>query len=209
MSSAPLTGEERASALNDVANGVITGARSRENTAQFVRELGQRLFAVEAERDAAEARADKAEADFKWMVDKAADEKLPAYRELGARAAAAETRADEAERLLRTSNAEVVAAVNAIAVGVEWRQVAVLDLVAAVLDYSLCGDPTNGYRCTQELNILHRSLHSDRAALDEWAAEHAQEPPEYMRASADTPDNDKGPGTGAEGACAPDGGRHE
>lgn len=45
---------------------------------------------------AALRRAEKAEANYQFMVERAADEKLDGYRELGARAAAAEERADEA-----------------------------------------------------------------------------------------------------------------
>jgi hypothetical protein len=41
------------------------------------------------------ARAEKAEADVRFMVEKAADQKLDGYRELAARAAAAEDRRDQ------------------------------------------------------------------------------------------------------------------
>ena len=47
------------------------------------------------------ARAEKAEANYRFMVERAADEKLDGYRELGARAAAAEERAEKAESDLR------------------------------------------------------------------------------------------------------------
>lgn len=41
-----------------------------------------------------EAERDKARADYQFMVDRACNEKLDGYRELGARAAAAENLAD-------------------------------------------------------------------------------------------------------------------
>jgi len=43
---------------------------------------------------AEKARADKAQANYQFMVDRVADEKLDGYRELGQRAADAENRAD-------------------------------------------------------------------------------------------------------------------
>jgi chromosome segregation ATPase len=44
-----------------------------------------------------EQRAEKAEANYRFMVERAADEKLDGYRELGQRAASAEARAERAE----------------------------------------------------------------------------------------------------------------
>lgn len=44
---------------------------------------------------ALKARAEKAEANYQWMVNRAADEKLDGYRALGARAAEAENQADQ------------------------------------------------------------------------------------------------------------------
>lgn len=47
------------------------------------------------------ARADKAEANYRWMVERAADQRLDGYRELGAKCAALEAERDaaaEAER---------------------------------------------------------------------------------------------------------------
>lgn len=46
------------------------------------------------ELDAMRARAEKAEANYRWMVEHAADQNLDGYRELGARAAAAENARD-------------------------------------------------------------------------------------------------------------------
>jgi hypothetical protein len=62
----------------------------------LVRELLARLLAVEAERD--EARA-----NYQFMVERAADQRLDGYRELGARAAAAENRVDELRRQLEAT----------------------------------------------------------------------------------------------------------
>ena len=53
-------------------------------------EPDERLYALRA-------RAEKAEADYRFMVERAADQKLDGYRELGARAASAEERAEKAE----------------------------------------------------------------------------------------------------------------
>jgi len=47
------------------------------------------------------ARADKAEANYRWMVERAADQRLDGYRELGARAANAENEADRLRTRLR------------------------------------------------------------------------------------------------------------
>jgi hypothetical protein len=41
------------------------------------------------------ARADKAEANYRWMVERAADQRLDGYRELGAKCAALEAERDE------------------------------------------------------------------------------------------------------------------
>ena len=46
----------------------------------------------------AERERDEARANYAFMVERAADQKLDGYRELGARAAAAEERAERAER---------------------------------------------------------------------------------------------------------------
>lgn len=65
-----------------------------------------RELAVEARREydglrarvaELEQRAEKAEANYRFMVERAADAKLEGYRELGQRAAAAEQRAERAE----------------------------------------------------------------------------------------------------------------
>ena len=54
----------------------------------------------------AERERDEARANYAFMVKRAADQKLDGYRELGARAAAAEERADRAERERDEARAE-------------------------------------------------------------------------------------------------------
>lgn len=51
------------------------------------------------------AERDEARANYQFMVERAADAKLDGYRELGARAAAAENRADELRRQLEVARA--------------------------------------------------------------------------------------------------------
>jgi hypothetical protein len=57
---------------------------------------GTKLYAPELAEMLAAARA-----DYQWMVNRAADEHLDGYRELGAKCAAAEERADLAESRLK------------------------------------------------------------------------------------------------------------
>jgi hypothetical protein len=59
-------------------------------------EMVAELFVTKLE--VVQAERDKARADYQFMVDRACNEKLDGYRELGARAAAAENRADTRER---------------------------------------------------------------------------------------------------------------
>ena len=54
----------------------------------------------------AERERDEARANYAFMVERAADQKLDGYRELGARAAAAEERAERAERERDEARAE-------------------------------------------------------------------------------------------------------
>ena len=58
------------------------------------------IAVLSAKLEAAETRAKEAEKNYRWMVERAADEKLDGYRELGARAAEAERQRDEALALL-------------------------------------------------------------------------------------------------------------
>lgn len=50
------------------------------------------------DREALQAKVTKLESDIQWLVARAADQKLDGYRALGARAAAAENRADELQK---------------------------------------------------------------------------------------------------------------
>lgn len=72
---------------------------------QLTREYEARLIdkatvELRAAYDAALARAEAAEKNYRWMVERAADQKLDGYRELGAKAAAAESRLAEATALM-------------------------------------------------------------------------------------------------------------
>ena len=61
---------------------------------------------AERTRDAETAR-DEANANYCFMVERAADEKLDGYRELGARVASAENERDSLRRLLQEAHAEL------------------------------------------------------------------------------------------------------
>lgn len=76
---------ERLQAIRDGA--VRLAARCGAVWARDLTDLLEEIDALTAERD--EARA-----NYRFMVERAADEKLDGYRELGARAAAAENEAD-------------------------------------------------------------------------------------------------------------------
>lgn len=87
-----------------------------------------RELAVEARREydglrarvaELEQRAEKAEANYRFMVERAADEKLDGYRELGQRAAAAEQRAERAEAEVAELRLELDAAQEHIHAGDE------------------------------------------------------------------------------------------
>ena len=66
------------------------GAGERETRAAvLVRDLAASVVALHA-------RAEQAEANYRWMVERAADQRLDGYRELGARCAALEAERDAA-----------------------------------------------------------------------------------------------------------------
>ena len=72
--------------------------------------LAAHLLAARARiAELTEAR-DKADANYRFMVERAADQKLDGYRELGARAAAAENRADTLERDLAAAREKLAEA---------------------------------------------------------------------------------------------------
>jgi hypothetical protein len=56
---------------------------------------------ITAERDAAVARAEAAEANYRFMVERAADQKLDGYRALASRLEASDLRAYRLEAALR------------------------------------------------------------------------------------------------------------
>ena len=62
------------------------------------------------------ARADKAEANYRWMVERAADQRLDGYRELGAKCAALEAERDQ----LRAARRDYVEN-DDVAEGGEWE----------------------------------------------------------------------------------------
>ncbi len=59
-----------------------------------------RITALEQERAELQRRLGESESNYAFMVERAADARLDGYRELGQRAANAETRADQAEAKL-------------------------------------------------------------------------------------------------------------
>lgn len=59
------------------------------------------------------ARADEAEKNYRFMVERAADQKLDGYRELGARAAAAENGRDDLVRRLAAADERIAILVEA------------------------------------------------------------------------------------------------
>jgi hypothetical protein len=68
---------------------------------------------MRAELAAERARAEKAEANYAFMVERAADQHLGGYRELGARAASAENEADRLRNRLRETAQILVAELGA------------------------------------------------------------------------------------------------
>lgn len=79
-----------------MAEAYLAGQRGKDlDIAQY----RSRLLAAEAERD-------EAKANYQFMVNRAADEKLDGYRALGARAAAAENEADRLRRSLAAAEQE-------------------------------------------------------------------------------------------------------
>ena len=71
-----------------------------------IRLLRAKIAELETALKTAEQQRDEARANYAFMVERAADQKLDGYRELGARAAAAEERAERAERERDEARAE-------------------------------------------------------------------------------------------------------
>lgn len=68
---------------------------------------------LQADLDKARARAEKAEANYAFMVERAVNEKLDGYQELGARAASAENEADRLRARLRETAKILITEVGA------------------------------------------------------------------------------------------------
>lgn len=78
--------------VSDAAIASMTAAGAGEaetRAAVLVRDLAASVVALHE-------RAEKAEANYRWMVERAADQRLDGYRELGARCAALEAERDAA-----------------------------------------------------------------------------------------------------------------
>lgn len=80
-----------------------------ENAGAWRAEGEAEIEHLRAERDAAVARAEKAEANYAFMVERAADQRLDGYRMLGERAAAAENAYDDARRERNAAQADAAA----------------------------------------------------------------------------------------------------
>lgn len=126
----------------------VVVARERRERAERAEAAGKRLtderdyhkaehqkhetakWAVQAERDAATARAERAEANYQFMVDRACNEKLDGYRELGAESLANLERAERAEAEVKRlrDGIEVLARVHEVNGKVhDWQLLALLD----------------------------------------------------------------------------------
>lgn len=68
-------------------------------------ELEAEIADLRAQLEQAKAERDEARRNYQWMVERAADQKLDGYRELGARAANAENALDEAEATIARQRA--------------------------------------------------------------------------------------------------------
>ena len=91
--------QERCNRLTGERNAALLLMKDEEARA----EKAERFIATadsewKARAEKAERERDEARANYAFMVERAADQKLDGYRELGARAAAAEERAERAER---------------------------------------------------------------------------------------------------------------
>ena len=85
------------------------GLRNAELIARAPEDLQALIDEVRALRE----RAEKAEANYAFMVERAANQRLDGYRELGARAAAAENEADRLRARLRETAQVLIAEVGA------------------------------------------------------------------------------------------------
>jgi len=98
------------------------------------------------------ARAEKAEANYAFMVERAANEKLDGYRELGARAAAAENERDE----LRAENRKLRDVL-------EWVNTQCPGKCAGVCDAALRGE--DAARMVRLRELADEKAHEEERAL--------------------------------------------
>ena len=94
---------EKAHAASEYQTRRIEHYRTQLDFCERRAEKAERFIATadsewKARAEKAERERDEARANYAFMVERAADQKLDGYRELGARAAAAEERAERAER---------------------------------------------------------------------------------------------------------------
>lgn len=72
-----------------------------ESTSSWTRKRIDHAINLTERLEAAERERDEAQANYRFMVEKAADEKLDGYRELGQRVATAENNADDLARRVK------------------------------------------------------------------------------------------------------------
>lgn len=90
-----------AQALSTLRSDVKRLTSENERAQALVREFSDENARLDIECDKLRDRSEKAEANYAFMVKRAMDEKLDGYRELGARAANAESEADRLRARLR------------------------------------------------------------------------------------------------------------
>ena len=71
-----------------------------EEIAAIAPDLAASVVALYAKVEEEKARADKAEANYRWMVERTADQRLDGYRELAAKCAALEAQKDQLQLLV-------------------------------------------------------------------------------------------------------------
>jgi hypothetical protein len=77
-----------------------TVARANAALVAAAPDLAATVVALYAKVEEEKARADKAEANYRWMVERAADQRLDGYRELAAKCAALEAQKDQLQLLV-------------------------------------------------------------------------------------------------------------
>jgi len=129
---------------------------------------------VVAERDALRERAEKAEANYAFMVERAANQHLDGYRELGARAAAAENEADRLRARLREVAQVLIAEVGAD--GPMDAEDAARKAVERMVNLRTLADEKahEAGLCARRMEQAQRSRDTERAAVVAWLREQRQ-----------------------------------